>query len=590
MYNYLNFPNLTNCTFSGNTASNGGGMYNNSGYATPIVLTDCTFSGNTASNYGGGMYNDALLVITNCTISGNTASYAGGMYNRQSPALTNCILSGNVATYDGGAIHNGWYSDPFIQNCTISGNKAAFGGAIFNNWYASPTISNTIIFGNNSGIFNAQANTVTITYSLVQGIGSGTGNINGNINPMFVNPQSASAAPTTAGNYHLYPSCSPAINMGNNSAVPTGITTDLNGNPRIFGTAVDMGAYEYIPDANTGGLPTANSIVTNIQSTIGATTYADNCNNMLATITGNNTGTSIGGSTTVKVWIDSTQNPQFVKRHYEISPASNPTTATGAVTIYFTQAEFNSFNSANPNLQLPQNLLIEKRSGTSSDGSGNFNTYPGTPTNITPSSVVWNATAGRWEVSFSTSGFSGFWVKTQSVALPVTLTSFAGTAQNCTATLSWKTATETNFSHFDIERSSDGIVFQTIGKQSAKGSNSSYSYTDKTLTEGQVMYRLKIVDDEGKASYSTIVKLNTDCQHSTITASPNPTSGHVVVSGLEEGDRLNIYDVQGRLVIFESVKDTNKVLSIENLTSGIYLIKVTDAQNRPVGNIKLLKK
>lgn len=592
IYNSQSTPALTNCTFSGNTAVSGGAMYNTSAYLAPTLLTNCTFSSNTASNVGGAMYNgSANLVITNCTISGNMASTrGGGMYNDgATPTMTNCVISGNAAPSAGGAMFNTNSADPFIKNCTISGNKASYGGVMYNDWYASPTVSNSIIFGNNSGIANYYMNTVSITYSLVQGIGSGTGNINGNIDPMFVNPQPASAAPTIAGNYRLQPSCSPAINMGNNSAVPTGITTDLNGNPRIFGTAVDMGAYEYIPDANAGGLPTANSVITNIQSNNGATIYADHCNNLLATITGNNTGTSISGSTTVKVWIDSTQNPQFVKRHYEISPAANAATATGAVKLYFTQAEFNAFNNANPNLQLPQNLLIEKRSGSSSDGSGNANTYPGTPANITPSSVVWNATASRWEVSFSTSGFSGFWVKTQSIALPVTLSSFAGSTQNCTATLSWKTATETNFSHFDIERSRDGIVYQTIGKQSAKGSHSSYSFTDNTLAEGQVMYRLKIVDYDGEAGYSTIVKLNTDCPHRAITVSPNPATDQVVVNGLKEGDRLNIYDAQGRLVIAESVKNTNQLMSIGNLAAGFYIIKVSDAQNGTIGNLKLLK-
>lgn len=555
---------------------------------TRIAFRNCTFSGNAASGSGGAIYNlTSAPTIANCAFSGNTAINGGAVVNSSSSStLINCIFSGNTASGSGGAM-NTFGSAPTIRNCTISGNTAPNGGAMAN-VNSTPTISNTIVYGNSSGIYNSSS-TPVITYSLVQGITASTGNnINGSTDPLFVNPQPASAAPTIAGNYRLQP-CSPAINVGSNSAILSGITTDLSGNPRIFGTTVDMGAYEYIPDVNTGGLPAVNSIVTNIQSATGATIYADNCNNMLGTITGNNAANSISGSTTVKVWIDGTQNPQFVKRHYEITPASNAATATGTVTLYFTQAEFNTFNNANPNMQLPQNLLIEKRSGTSSDGSGNFNTYPGTPTNIIPSSVVWNATASRWEVSFSTTGFSGFWVKTQSVPLPVTLTSFEGTAQNCAATLSWKTATEKNFSHFDIERSSDGIVYQAIGKQSAKGSNSSYSFTDNTLAEGQVMYRLKIVDYDGAAAYSSIVKLNADCHKRALTVSPNPATDQIVVNGMKEGDRLSIYDAQGRLVIAESVKHTNQVMSIGNLAAGFYLIKVTDTQNRPVANIKLLK-
>jgi hypothetical protein len=55
------------------------------------------------------------------------------------------------------------------------------------------------------------------------------------------------------------------------------------------------------------------------------------------------------------------------------------------------------------------NLRIEKRTGTSSDGTGNINTY-GTASTIDPADadIIWNATTTRWEVSFDVTGFSGF--------------------------------------------------------------------------------------------------------------------------------------------------------------------------------------
>ncbi len=76
---------------------------------------------------------------------------------------------------------------------------------------------------------------MTITYSIVEDGWSGTGNLNAD--PLFVN------AP--AGNLRLQ-NCSPAINAGDDTAVPAGITTDLDGNPRFYNSGtVDMGAYEY---------------------------------------------------------------------------------------------------------------------------------------------------------------------------------------------------------------------------------------------------------------------------------------------------------------------------------------------------------
>src|SRR5690606_12587354 len=97
----------------------------------------------------------------------------------------------------------------------------------------------------------------TIAYSLVQGgLGQDGGIANnndssvnddgGNIDadPLFVTPVNPADAPTTAGDLRLLPG-SPAIHAGDNDALPAGLTTDLDGNPRIEGGMVDMGAYEF---------------------------------------------------------------------------------------------------------------------------------------------------------------------------------------------------------------------------------------------------------------------------------------------------------------------------------------------------------
>ena len=102
------------------------------------------------------------------------------------------------------------------------------------------------------------------------------------------------------------------------------------------------------------------------------------CNALIATVTGSGAN-PINGNSTAKVWVEGTQPASYVKRHYEITPASNAATATGTVTLYFTQQEFTDYNALNI-IKLPAdaadldnnklNLRIEKRSGTSSNGSG----------------------------------------------------------------------------------------------------------------------------------------------------------------------------------------------------------------------------
>ncbi|HFA52017.1 MAG TPA: HYR domain-containing protein, partial [Bacteroidetes bacterium] len=217
----------------------GGGMSNES-TSSPSV-TNCTFSGNTAVTFGGGMFNLASSSpsVTNCTFSGNSAAAGGGMGNQtsSSPAVTNCSFNGNTAGNEGGGMFNSFSSSPTVTNCTFSGNSAATGGGMHNQFSSSPTVTNCILWGNGSEINNVNNSNPNVAYSIVQGDYTGPGNLDAD--PLFV----------SANDLHLQ-QCSPAIDAGNDAAVPVSITTDLDGNNRKFeaitgGMMVDMGAYEH---------------------------------------------------------------------------------------------------------------------------------------------------------------------------------------------------------------------------------------------------------------------------------------------------------------------------------------------------------
>jgi hypothetical protein len=268
MYNDSSSPTLTNVTFSGNAAVSGGGMFNAN--SNPI-LTNVTFSSNAASYAGGGMFNfSSNPTLTNVIFSGNTAiNDGGGMVNQQnsSPTLTNVIFSGNTALSNGGGgMGNQQNSSPTLTNVIFSGNNAPFGAGM-DNILSSPTLTNVTFSGNigtNHGMSNTMSNpiltnviiwsssgssivnnnsTPTVTYSNIQGGYSGTGNINAN--PLFVDADGPDNIVGTLDDNLRLQSGSPSINTGNNAAVPTGVTTDLEGKPRIQNGTVDMGAYEY---------------------------------------------------------------------------------------------------------------------------------------------------------------------------------------------------------------------------------------------------------------------------------------------------------------------------------------------------------
>ena len=268
VFNSGGSPKITNVTFSGNYAANyGGGMSNMTSSPT---LTNVTFSGNSATYHGGGMYNDSSSspTLTNVTFSGNsTAHYGGGMSNFQSsPTLTNVIFSGNSAPSGGGMDDQGG-SSPTLTNVTFSGNSANDGGGMWN-YYSNPTLTNVIMWGNTAtndgqGIYNTSSNP-TISYSDVQNCKGllwnpacgNDGGHNKNTDPLFVDADGADNTPGTADDNLRLQLTSPAIDAGKNAAVPPGVTTDLDGNPRFVdipsvpntgsGTPpiVDMGAYE----------------------------------------------------------------------------------------------------------------------------------------------------------------------------------------------------------------------------------------------------------------------------------------------------------------------------------------------------------
>ena len=91
---------ITDCTISGNSSAEGGGILNLDSSA--LTVTGSTISGNSAS-YGGGIDNYGQFAATNCTISGNSATDGGGgIYLYGVLTVTDCTISGNSAPSGGG--------------------------------------------------------------------------------------------------------------------------------------------------------------------------------------------------------------------------------------------------------------------------------------------------------------------------------------------------------------------------------------------------------------------------------------------------------------------------------------------------------
>lgn len=308
----------------------------------------------------------------------------------------------------------------------------------------------------------------------------------------------------------------------------------------------------------------------------------------------------VTGDVNAKAWVETSiptfGGDPFVARHYEITPAQNAATATGRVTLYFSEAEFIAFNAVpGSTLDLPanpgdaagkSNLRIGKYSGTSSDGSGLPNSYPSILSTIidpNDNDIVWNDTFKRWEVTFDTEGFSGFVVQTSTAPLPVRLVSFTAKAEQSIVKLNWQIADAANFSHFEVERSADAKQFEYIGKVSFEENKEGYSSTDdrpQPNADGQVYYRLKMLDMDGSYAYSKIVDVRLG-GNSIAYVYPNPVRDHFKIS-------LPGYDgKKGTLKLVNAAGETvrNEVFNVSNggmtmdlnrssLPDGIYTIQL----------------
>ena len=250
-------PTVTGCSFVGNAAYFGGGMFNNH-YSDPTV-TGCTFGGNSVIFDGGGMYN----------------------FSNSSPTVTNCTFGGNAAYSDewggGGGMYNIYYSNPTVINCTFGSNMAEFsnGGGIYNE-YSRPIVTNCILWGNiatnGNEIYNDMSFPV-ISYCDIAGCGcsgpgwytflgmDGGGNID--VDPIFIDADGADNTPGTEDDNLRLQAGSLCIDAGDNSVVDSN-NPDLDGNSRILDgngdgdAVVDMGAYEFFY-ANTAPVADAGT-------------------------------------------------------------------------------------------------------------------------------------------------------------------------------------------------------------------------------------------------------------------------------------------------------------------------------------------
>jgi len=174
--------------------------------------------------------------------------------------------------------------------------------------------------------------------------------------------------------------------------------------------------------------------------------------------------------------------------------------------------------------------------------------------------------------------------------LPVELSDFTLSATFDKIYLNWVTSSEKNNSHFEIERSIDGVEFRKIGKVNGAGNSDQlllYYFNDENAAEGINYYRLAQVDYDGTKKYSEIKSANNSV--ATVTAFPNPFSNSttVILPNLTPVS-IELYDSRGKLINTYSFNESTSSFTIgENLRPGIYQLKISSSNF--TSNLKLIK-
>ncbi len=401
------------------------------------------------------------------------------------------------------------------------------------------------------------ASTTVYTVSALNTVNSATGNTTVTVT---VNPASYTLAATAGG---------PQI-CQNISVSPTG-TNYRDGNCNLIS--------KILP---SGGSPVSNSINTCIKLDTGATKR----------------GTSY----------------LYVARKYDIDPLLNPypATSTATITLYYLQSEFNNYNTKATDSGyklLPtgpgdatgiSNLVLRQFHGTGT----NPNNYTGPSqdfnTTISGFTVVWNATRNWWEVTVPVTSFSGFYITSAPAGpLAVALEYFKGVQADGKHFLNWKANCTSNKVTFEIQRSADGLHFKSIAALTVDQARCSQPFddTDEHPLSGMNYYRIKIIDEDGKAYYSNTISFMLKTKgYELLNISPNPVTTENAVIKINAGEKsqvtISISDFSGRIInhqITQLLPGINLVtVNTRSLARGAYQVTAYSAGQVPK-TIKLIK-
>ena len=176
--------------------------------------------------------------------------------------------------------------------------------------------------------------------------------------------------------------------------------------------------------------------------------------------------------------------------------------------------------------------------------------------------------------------------------LPIELLYFTANPVEKKVNLDWATASETNNSHFEIERSADGVNFEYVASINAYGDGNSvtkqtYTSIDEKPYKGISYYRLKQVDKTGEFKYAPVVSVEFK-DNSYVNVFPNPAHSRIMIKASEDyiNASLKVINTLGvEVVANESLESFNGLVDLSHLANGIYYVVIKKGEQTE--NIKI---
>ena len=189
----------------------------------------------------------------------------------------------------------------------------------------------------------------------------------------------------------------------------------------------------------------------------------------------------------------------------------------------------------------------------------------------------------------------------ESGAFPVEWLTFeAEQMTNSLIELNWETGRETNNSHFQIERSTDNVIFSKIGRVEGAGTidyNQQYNFMDSVAKAKTYYYRIRQIDFDGQFEFSETRQVEiTSMDILNLDIYPNPATENITISAqIENPDGLDLIvaDMSGKVILQKNISGRNEFqmnMDVSRFVPGIYNISLIDGYGQAATSARFIKK